>query len=230
MSKSVRLWGAILAGIAGVAIFVSLGLWQLDRLEQKRALLAAIEARLAAPPTDLPDKVDPEKDRFRPVRLEGEFTGEYAFVLSSRPGIGPGVRVIAVLETTTGRRILVDRGFLADTERSRLQAGNGRGPVSVIGHLDWPRDYDRFTPAPDRARNLWFSRTPEPIAEALSAEPLLVVAASAEGAEIPGLILQPLGIDIRNDHLEYAVTWFALALIWAVMSLFLIVRLSREAV
>ena len=59
-------------------------------------------------------------------------------------------------------------------------------------------------------------------------KPLLIVARTVEGAPVPGLEPQPLGVDIRNDHLEYAITWFLLAAVWAAMSLYLIWRLRRD--
>ncbi len=197
----------------------------MSRLDEKLALIARIEARIGAPPVPVPATPDPEADRWRPVVAEGAFTGEAVHVLSSLQGAGPGSRVIAVLETEGGRRLLVDRGYLPEARRGAALAG---GPARVTGNLDWPRDADAFTPSPDLGRNLWFSRAAEPIAAHLGAEPVLIVAARVEGADVAGLIPQPLGVDIRNDHLEYAITWFSLALVWAAMSLYLLWRLRRD--
>ena len=226
MTRAGRLWGAVLFGVAGCAVLLALGFWQLARLDQKLALIAAIEARIGADPAALPDRPEPAADRYRPVRAEGVFTGEVAHVLSSRPGLGPGSRVIAVLQTGTGRRLLVDRGFMPEARRA--DAVLSGGAARVLGNLDWPADADGFTPAPDLGRNLWFSRAAEPLAAHLGAEPFLIVARQIDGAAVPGLEPAPLGIDIRNDHLEYAVTWFLLALVWAAMSLYLVWRIRRD--
>jgi len=120
----------------------------------------------------------------------------------------------------------MDRGFLPEAARPRADLASG--PVAVLGNLDWPRDVDSYTPSPDLRRGLWFSRAAGPIAAHLGAEPVLFVARRVEGAEVPGLVPQPLGIDIRNDHLEYAITWFMLAFVWAAMSLYLIWRIRRD--
>lgn len=221
-----RLIGAAVFGLAGVAVLLALGFWQLGRLDQKLALIAQIEARIGAAPVPVPTAPDAEADRYRPVTATGAFTGEAVHVLSSRPGVGPGSRVIAVLETTEGRRLLVDRGFVPEARRAGLALASG--PARVTGNLDWPRDADSYTPAPDLGRGLWFSRAAEPIAAHLGAEPVLIVARSVEGADLAYLVPQPLGIDIRNDHLEYAITWFLLAFVWAAMSLYLIWRLRRD--
>lgn len=218
--------GPAVFGAAGVAVLVALGVWQLGRLEQKLALIAEVEARIGAAPVPVPAAPDPGSDRYRPVTAEGAFTGEAVHVLSALPGAGPGSRVIAVLETPEGRRLLVDRGFLPEARRAGADLAGG--PVAVTGNLDWPRDADAMTPAPDMGRNLWFSREPGPIAAHLGAEPVLIVARRVEGAPVPGLAPQPLGVDIRNDHLEYAITWFLLAAVWAAMSLYLLWRLRRD--
>lgn len=222
-----KLVGPALLGVLGVAILSALGFWQLARLEVKLAQIAAIEARVGAAPEPVPPAPDAGRDRFKPVRVAGVFTGEAAHVLSSLPGAGPGSRVIAVLETPEGRRLLVDRGFLPEVRRAGADLTGG--PVTVRGNLDWPQDTDRHTPGPDLGRGLWFSRQVGPLAAHLGAEPVLIVARTVEGAAVvPGLAVQPLGIDIRNNHLEYAITWFLLACVWAAMSLYLIWRIRRE--
>ena len=107
------------------------------------------------------------------------------------------------------------------------------GPVEVIGALYWPDETDGFTPAPDREANIWFARDLGPMAAALGTEPLLIIAERHSGS--PGESLgggdwpRPLrlGVNLANDHLQYAITWFSLALIWAVMSA-LLVRRERE--
>lgn len=221
-----RLWGAVLFGVAGCAVLLGLGLWQLARLDQKLALIAGIEARIAALPVPVPPTPDPEADRWRPVTAQGQFDGAAVHVLSAYPGLGAGSRVIAALIADDGRRLLVDLGFLP--EAARAGAELPAGPVTVTGNLDWPQDADAFTPEPDLGRNLWFSRRVAPIAAHLGTEPVLIVARHVSGAAMAGLIPTPLGVDIRNDHLEYAITWFLLALVWAGMSLYLIWRIRRD--
>ena len=220
-----RLIGAMVFGLAGVAVLLSLGFWQLSRLEWKLGVIAAIDARIADAPGPLPDRPDPAGDRYRPVTVEGDYTGEMVRVLSSRPGTGVGTLVLAVLVTPEGRRILVDRGFVADAAPGVMNfAATG---VSVTGNLLWPADSDSFTPAPDLARGLWFSREVGPIAAHLGTEPVLIVA--RQDTPVPGLIPVPINSrDVKNDHLGYAITWFLLAAVWAVMTSALVWRIRRN--
>jgi len=220
-----RLILPLIFGIAGVAVLMALGFWQLSRLDEKQMVIAEIEARIDAVPVALPDVPEAERDRYLPVFVQGQYTGEAAHVLSSQREQGTGSRVIAVLETIEGRRILVDRGFLPDA--ARAGADFASGPVLVSGNLHWPRDTTDSTPPPDLGRGIWFSRAVAPLAAHLGTEEVLVVARS-DGAEVPGLTTMPVAtVDIRNDHLEYAITWFLLALVWAGMTAFLLWRIRR---
>lgn len=214
----------LLLGVVGAAILISLGVWQLQRLAWKEAILADIDARISAAPASLPLNPDPEADRYLPVRAIGTFTGESLDVLVSRKQIGAGVRVIEVLETD-GRRVLVDRGFVAEAQRS---APRDKGIGTVVGNLHWPEEVDGFTPPPDERTGLWFARDVGAMATALGAEPVLIVAREATSP-----MIEPMPVDnsgIPNDHLGYAIQWFGLAAVWMGMTAYLLWRISRRTV
>jgi surfeit locus 1 family protein len=215
----VRLLVALGLGLLGTGILGSLGVWQVKRLAEKQALLAEIQAMIDAPPVALPALVDPGRDRFLPVTVAGRLTGESARVLAAEKGPGAGVHLIAVMDTGA-RRVLVDLGFLAEG-----QVFVPEGAWEIAGNLHWPRDADGYTPPPDLARGLWFSRAVAPLAQHLRTDPVLVVARSA----LPeGPAPRPVGPEgIRNDHLSYAVTWFLLAATWAGMTAYLMWRIRR---
>jgi surfeit locus 1 family protein len=213
----------LLFGLIGAAILVGLGVWQLQRLAWKQAILAGIEARLDAPPVALPGSPDPQRDRYLPVTVSGRFTGEDIDVLASRREIGAGFRVIAAFETGDGRRILIDRGFVTDENRDLPRAA---GAATVTGTLHWPEEVDRFTPPPDPAARMWFARDVPAMAAALATEPVLVVARSPTGDGIEPMPVDTAGIP--NDHLNYAITWFSLAVVWLGMTLLLLWRIRRR--
>ena len=114
MAMNLRLTSALLLGLAGIAFLCSLGVWQVQRMYEKRAQLDEMTAGISEPAVPVPVQLDPEKDRYRPVTAQGRFTGETLYVLSGQPMVGAGVQVVSVLQTVDGRRLLVDRGFLAD--------------------------------------------------------------------------------------------------------------------
>ena len=220
-----RYLGPLVIGISGAAVLIALGVWQVQRLQWKEALLADIEARIAAPPVAVPARPDPVADRYLPVRASGEIGAGELHVLVSTKARGAGFRIIAPFETEEGRRLLLDRGFVPDEAK---EAGRRTGAATVTGNLHWPEDRNSSTPENDPAENYWYARDLGPMAGTLDTEPLLVVVRQ-ESPPAPGIT--PLPVDtsaIPNDHLEYAVTWFGLAAVWVAMTGFLLWRTARR--
>jgi surfeit locus 1 family protein len=200
-------------GAIGIGILLGLGFWQLARLQVKEAYLAQIEAAIAAAPVALPLAPDPASDKFRAVIVTGQFTGDALDVLMSLKDVGAGVRVIEVFVTDTGQRIMVDRGFMADAARADPRVAT---VAEVTGNLHWPEETDGYTPKPDTQSGMWFARDVTAMAAALQTDPVLLVARSDTGGGVMPLPVDTAGIP--NDHLQYAITWFSLAVVWAGMT------------
>lgn len=214
----------LLMGLLGCAILVWLGVWQMQRLSWKTAILADLDARILAAPVPLSglDTADPQAQRYLPVVAQGRLTGEELHVLSAADG--PGYRVIGVLDTDR-RRVMVDLGFVPlgakDLEREASD-------LMVTGNLHWPQEVDDWTPAPDTPANIWYARDVAPMAAALGTAPLMIVARRLT----PEVGTAPMPLDsaaVPNDHLGYALTWFSLALVWAVMTGLFLWRGRRPA-
>ncbi len=211
-------------GLGGAAILVSLGIWQVQRLSEKSSILAEIDLRIAAEPVPLPRHADQARDAFLPVMASGTLGADYIRVLASQKQIGAGYRIIRRFETE-GRAVMVDQGFVTLSEAGRL--ANAPAEATLSGNLHWPQETTRYIPAPDVEKNIWFARDVGALAEALKAEPVLIVQRSISEPESP---VRPLPVNtahIPNDHLQYAITWFALALIWLGMSVYYLLRPTR---
>lgn len=219
----IRYLAALIFGAVGIGILLGLGFWQLSRLDQKEAALAEIEAKIVAAPVALPVRADPAGDKYLPVIVTGQFAGDALSVLVSRKQIGPGVRLIAPFVTDTGRRIMVDRGFVADAARGEDHTATA---FEVTGNLHWPEETDSYTPAPDAEAGLWFARDVAAMAAALGTDPILLVARSNTGGGVEPLPVDTAGIP--NDHLQYAITWFSLAVVWAGMTGLLVWRIRQR--
>ena len=219
----------VLLGLVGIVILLSLGVWQVRRLAWKEAMLAEIGARISAPPFAL-DRLgtpDPGRDMYLPVDFEGRTTGQGLLVLSGRKKEGPGFEVIDSFETASGRRILLDRGFIPEAARDRPRPAVA---LSGVGNLLWPKEADSYTPPPDARTGLWFARDVATMAEALGTEPILVVLRTATG-DLQGVTPTPVDTaGIPNDHLNYAITWFSLAAVWAGMTGFLLWRIRQRKI
>jgi surfeit locus 1 family protein len=214
---------AFVLGVSGIAVLLALGFWQLRRLEWKEAIIANAEAKMAAPAVDLAVQPDPVADRYLAVKVAGRFTGQEAHVLTSLRETGPGFLVIAAFETSQGRRILVDRGYVPEAAKTTNRAPHA---AEVTGNLNWPDDVTPSTPPHDAVAGIWYGRDLAGIASELQTEPLLVIARSDTG---DGVLPQPVTTEgFRNDHLNYAITWFSLAVVWAGMTAYLLWRIRRR--
>lgn len=214
----------VISGVLGVAILLSLGFWQVQRLGWKEGMLDEIEARITATPIPIPDAYRPEM-KYQPVAVAGRTTGEEILVMSGMRDYGGGYQVISAFRTEDGRRILVDRGFITQDERRQP-----RPPVDlrITGNLHWPEEKNSSTPEPNLDEAIWFAREVPRMAQHLDTEPLLVIAAQVQG-DAQGVLPVPISIQgIPNNHLQYAATWFMIAAVWAGMTVALIWRIRQR--
>lgn len=219
-----RMIAPLLIGVIGTGILVWLGAWQVQRLAWKTDILARIEARLAADPVALPADPDRARDAYLRVQETGAIgPGELDVYVSAPGGQGAGYRVIVPFVLADGRRILLDRGFVPVEDKA---AARRVGPIEVRGSLLWPDETDRFTDAPDRKRNIWFARDVTLMSAALDTLPVMLVTEASDDPAAPRAL--PVTIDIPNNHLQYAVTWFGLAIAWAGMTLYWLWRIKRR--
>ncbi len=202
----------LIFGLAGLGVLLSLGMWQVQRLAWKQGVLAEIENRISAEPVALPQQVSEDADKYLPVTISGDMEPGEIHVLVSVKQVGAGYRIIQSF-STDDRTILVDRGFVPTTAKLNERL---IGPMEITGNLHWPDEIDSYTPEPDIDDNIWFARDVPNLAIALGAEPVLLIARSVTDPYVTPLPVDTAGIP--NDHLQYAITWFGLALVWAAMT------------
>jgi surfeit locus 1 family protein len=199
-------------------VLVGLGTWQLQRREWKTELIAEIEARVTAPAATLPAParpVDPERLAFTRVAAGGRLMHEHEMLVVAKVQDGrPGVRVVTPLALGDGRAVLVDRGWVPQARRDPTTRRQGQvaGEVRVDGLLRGPQRGNWFTPDNRPGEGVWFSIDPAAMARAAGLAPLPYYLEAGPTGYPGGL---PVGghaaLDIRNEHLQYAVTWYALA-------------------
>ena len=200
-----------------LAILLGLGVWQVERLAWKSALIAEREARLAEPavplPTDITD-ADAVLDALehRRVMLTGTYQHERTLYLTGTRGGKAVFRLITPLARADGSTVLVDRGWVyaEKWEPATRPASLVAGEVEVEGILRGPGRKGWFTPDNDAARNYWFWLDLAAMAESAGVDAPAVAVVAAPNAEgVP--VGQEFRVDIPNDHLHYAITWFILA-------------------
>ncbi len=215
------LWPFLFTLVAG-AILVSLGVWQLHRLAWKEGLLAQIAARADAPPVALPDvgewpRLVPEDYDYRHVVLSGRFAYDktvLVFVPEGPTGTGPGYLLLTPLQLGSGAYVIVNRGYVpAELSKKLGNAAQPAGEAHLFGLMRPPQQRNIFTPADQPAKGEYFTRDPALIGTYFHLAPMAPFVIDVDVT--PGASGWPKGgttqRDLPNNHMNYALTWFGLA-------------------
>jgi surfeit locus 1 family protein len=200
-------------------VLLGLGTWQVERLFWKEALIAERRAAVSAPPVELPRALDQARDlAYRRVGATGQFLNDRELYLGATDDDGhPGYHVITPLKLADGAVVLVDRGFVPEARRppQSRAAGEIAGETSVAGLLRLAPTAKPYWFLPDNnaGRNYWFYVDIAAMAAAAGLERVLPFYLDVDATPNPGGL--PLGgqtrLDLPNNHLQYAITWYALA-------------------
>jgi cytochrome oxidase assembly protein ShyY1 len=213
-----------------VALFLGLGVWQLQRRTEKHALIAALTERLAAAPEMLPapaqwSALTPARDEFRRVSFSAVYEPlPDAMVYSSGSAVredisGPGTWAFMPARLASGEIVVINAGFVQNTMQDRRVEDRAvtrlvtKAPVTLTGYLRFPEKAGVLTPAENIDKRLWFTRDHFSMAHVLGwgeVAPFYIdleTPLPASGIPKPG----PLEVHLKDDHMQYAITWFGLA-------------------
>jgi surfeit locus 1 family protein len=228
--------GLAVLGLVLFATFIGLGVWQVERRNWKLALIARVDERVHAAPVAAPGPkqwpgVTPQRDEYLHVRLKGHLLNNKETLVYTATDFGPGYWVMTPLKRDDGTIVLIDRGFVPTNKRdpaSRPQ-GQVRGEVTITGLLRISEPGGTFLRGNKPDQNRWYSRDVAAIAKARHLSDVAPYFVDADKTPNPGGL--PVGgltrIHFRNAHLQYAITWFALALM-VIVGAFVIVRQERK--
>jgi surfeit locus 1 family protein len=216
------------------AALVALGTWQLQRKAWKEALIATLNERLAAAPAPLPapdtwPQLDRQSDEYRRVKFAATFEpGQSALVLATtsalRPDVpGLGFWVFAPARLADGSVVVINRGFVPAPSGDPKVSYDGpaAGVVEITGALRWAEARHWFTPRDNPAQNIWYVRDPAMLAAAKNWGSSAVAPFYVEQESPPPRDRWPqpgkLVVNLPNNHLQYVVTWYGLALVLVVV-------------
>jgi surfeit locus 1 family protein len=202
------------------AVLCGLGVWQLERLQWKLALIATVNGHMTAAPITL-DRITAmpaDEAQYRRVTLHGHFEhAKEEYVFTTDASGAPVYHVLTPFETDGGKTLMVDRGAVPkeNLDPATRAAGNTAGETAVTGVWRAPDAPGLFTPPPDLAHRVWYARDLAGIATADNVRLSDSVLVEADATPNPGGL--PRGgqtvVSFRNQHLSYAVTWFGLAIV-----------------
>jgi len=211
--------GMTLFAVPALLVLIALGVWQVQRLHEKELLLTTLAERMAAPETPVDDVLRlPLPDmEWRHVRAQGRFLHDKeAYVYATEFDLGLGVHVLTPLVMADGGVVLVDRGFvpIASKAPETREAGQVEGDIAVSGIVRREGERNLFTPTTDEGQRMWYWRDIEGIARTVGVMLCAPVVIVAEQPANPGGLPKFAGyrVDIPNNHLQYAFTWFGLAM------------------
>lgn len=231
---------AICALLAFVAL-LGLGTWQLYRLQWKQALIERVEQRVHASPADAPGperwpQVTAENDEYRHVRIRGTFLHQFTTKVQALTELGSGYWLLTPLRDAKGDIVFINRGFAAEGLADKIiqydAASNGDcrnhdavscEQITVTGLLRISEPGGGFLRKNSPSTGKWYSRDIQAIAAAhglSKVAPYFIDAGKADTSPPSAeSALRPVGgltvISFHNNHLVYALTWYALALMIA---------------
>ncbi|GAB2842462.1 SURF1 family protein [Pseudoduganella ginsengisoli] len=228
---------AVCAAVA-VCLLLALGTWQVVRLQWKLDLIAKVDTRVHATPVAVPEpaqwaQVNAANDEYRHVTLTGVYLPEYTTRVQATTDLGSGYWLLTPLCLQSGHIVIVNRGYIGQDAAKRLpapaatSAGKAvcatvadHAPVTINGLLRLPETGRAFLRHNDPANNRWYARDVAAIGKARGFDasmvaPFFVDAGKDQEPPLADEALRPVGgltvISFTNNHLVYALTWYALA-------------------
>jgi len=206
--------------LCGLAVLLSLGTWQLSRKTWKTDLVATLKQRAAAPPVPLPaaadwDKLDAEQIEFTRVRFRAEFPGGDELVYTSGSSLrddvkSPGYFVFSAGRLPDGRQVVVNRGYTKN-KTYPPQTGN----AEIVGYLRWPEPPSWFVAERDTSGGVWHVRDHRAMASVRGWDNVAPFYVEQESPVPLGGVPHPamLRPGLPDNHLQYALTWYGLAVV-----------------
>lgn len=196
-------------------LLTGLGVWQIERLHWKLALIASVNSHLADPPISAERAMAMgAAAQYHRVALSGHFeNAKEAYLYTTSQEGGPVYHVLTPFRTDSGKTFMVDRGAVPERRldpKSRIAV---TGHTRLVGVWRLPDPPGPFTPAPDLMRRLWYSHDVTAMAHLDGVHLAAPAVIEADATPNPGG--WPKGgqtvVHFRNQHFSYAVTWFGLA-------------------
>ena len=215
------LWPTLIS-LPILVLSLSLGVWQMERREWKRDILDRLTTNQAAAPMPLDDLLrgDPLRHEYGRVKIAGSFVHDKEFHLAARSLKNKvGLQLVTPFKTDDGRILLFNRGWIPSEKKepAKRAEGQGTGRVELTGIVRRNQERRQFAPENVPDKNVWFHVDVPLMRRLAGAPPDLKLDAfflDADAAPNPGVV--PIGgqtrLDIPNDHLKYAITWFLMVL------------------
>ena len=190
-----------------ILLFCSLGTWQLYRLQWKQDLISQIGEGLKSTPIKYSNNI---KKNYQNVILTGNYNFKDQIYLYSLNDKGqPGFDVITPFETISKENVLINRGWIK--KEFKYSSDINTMSNNISGMLRQVNRKNVFTPDNDLKENIWFSIDLEDVSKITGKKfNKFIVYLEDKNIEMP----QPkkITVDVPNNHLKYAITWYSISI------------------
>lgn len=235
MTFKPKLWPTIFT-IFTLIVLLALGTWQVKRLLWKNNLIAAVDSKVDIAPVYLPETIDDiEAMQYRRFWLTGRYLHDKEMHLFTGPKVlkgDPGYNIITPFEREDGSVVLVDRGWVPSDKKEQDQRPEtliAGAQIPVEGMLHKGERPAAFTHDNDIMNNIWFWIDTN-AASVYVEKPLQDIYIRRLKKEWDPKY--PIGgdatIEPRNDHLQYAITWYSLAVILIIIYVLFHLNLDKK--
>lgn len=216
-----QLWPTLIT-VPAVLLCLVLGTWQVQRMGWKEATIAERTQRAAAPIADIAEIAKPDDFEYRRVRIKGVFLHDKERYLAARSMRGnTGFHVLTPVRLDDGTHVLVNRGWIPMNRKNPDTRAQGQiaGPVEIVGNLRLGQKAGWLAPENKPSTGTWLWVEMAALGQDLALPGLKPFFLEQVTTDVPGGL--PINgqarLELPNDHLQYALTWYAFAIIGSVI-------------
>ncbi len=211
--------------VSVISSLVVLGFWQLQRLEWKNAILSKIEDNYNNTVIDFPFLDDTSQFEYMRSKIEGKYLlDRLMFFYKSNLAGDPGFNIIIPFKTIEGNTVYVDNGWIPYKDKEKLDITfiNNSDILNLSGVLIFKKDRKYFTPENDYNKNIWYLLNTDEMDQFHNLSSSVYILKLDDQKYFEELLIEFKPTNINNNHLQYAVTWFLMALFISIFYIYLI--------
>jgi len=211
--------------VSVISSLVVLGFWQLQRLEWKNAILSKIEDNYSNTLIAFPFHDDTSEFEYMRSKIEGNYLPDrLMFFYKSNLAGDPGFNIVIPFQTIEGNTVYVDNGWIPYKDKEQLDITfiSKSGILNLSGVLIFKKDRKYFTPENDYSKNIWYLLNTDEMDQSHNLSSSDYILKLVDQKYFEELLIEFKPTNINNNHLQYAVTWFLMALFISIFYIYLI--------